>query len=205
MKAVKKIFISLILLIASVSVFAQDASLKLLKTKKMKPLTAVVVGKIKVIYDEDRNFYAETFSIPEKRLNAPDCYQVPYPMKENQNIERNNLPLVRTNGDYFYDFCWIMNDKIRYNAPFSFFMFQDPLKIASEKLLIYFTLPIKFVCNVPKGEQYLYVGTIVYHVTGPNFEISRIEILDEYDEAVEDFKKVAGNDKQLCRALLETY
>lgn len=64
-------------------------------------------------------------------------------------------------------------------------------------------LPISYNIQVPEGENFLYVGTLVYEYEGDDFSLKRIIILDEYDEAQEELNKLFKNKSyKLCRVEL---
>ena len=64
-------------------------------------------------------------------------------------------------------------------------------------------LPISYNIQVPEGENFLYVGTLVYEFEGDDFSLKRITILDEYDEAQEELNRLFKNKSyKLCRVEL---
>ncbi|MBD5440202.1 MAG: hypothetical protein HDR33_04175 [Treponema sp.] len=61
-------------------------------------------------------------------------------------------------------------------------------------------LPISYNIQVPEGENFLYVGTLVYEYEGDDFSLKGITILDEYDEAQEELNRLFKNKSyKLCR------
>lgn len=203
MKTMKKACLCLICALSTFSVFAQNSS----KVKVTDPGkgTVVIYGKVKIVYEGNREFYYKTFNVKPEVKKNPDCYQAPIPVYENQHKKSNQLPFLVEEGDYFYNYCWNMKNKVKYDGTFLWYLNKNPKDTKFDASTLSVLLPIRFVCNVPKDEKYLYLGTLVYYVSGDDFQVTRIEILDEYDSAKKDFSKVQGNDKVLCRALLETY
>ena len=65
-------------------------------------------------------------------------------------------------------------------------------------------LPISYnIPEVPEGENFLYVGTLVYEYEGDDFSLKGITILDEYDEAQEELNRLFKNKSyKLCRVEL---
>ncbi len=64
-------------------------------------------------------------------------------------------------------------------------------------------LPISYNIQVPEGENFLYIGTLVYEFEGDDFSLKGITILDEYEEAQEFLNKlIKNNPYKLCRVEL---
>lgn len=64
-------------------------------------------------------------------------------------------------------------------------------------------LPISYDIQVPEGENFLYIGTLVYEYEGDDFSLKRITIVDEYDEAQEELNRLFKNKSyKLCRVAL---
>jgi hypothetical protein len=64
----------------------------------------------------------------------------------------------------------------------------------------YTRLPVGQEADVPAGAQYLYLGTLVYHVADEFFTIDRVARVDEFDAAQEILRKQFGSGVQLYRA-----
>lgn len=91
---------------------------------------------------------------------------------------------------------------------------SDKKRITSQEgiyMLYYFNgsskmelrLPISYNIQVPEGENFLYVGTLVYEYEGDDFSLKGITILDEYDEAQEELNRLFKNTSyKLCRVEL---
>ena len=183
-----------------VNVFSKDAKVSLKEPKDGK---IIVIGRIKVIYDEDKDFIAKTFSIAECEKSKPDLYERPTPLKENQSKDRLSLPDLYENGDLFFDVCWISKRKISYEGRMAFYFFG---KVQSKKEQgIFITLPYNFSFEVPKecDCKAFYIGTFIYHVFCDDYKIKKIEILDEYDEAEKELNKITGKDFALYKAELK--
>lgn len=163
----------------------------------------VLYGKIKIIYNGNKYFYADTFNLKEEDRNESDSYKIPVPLQANCHRKSQKLPDIIENGNYFYDYAWVVRNKIKYNSLLNLLLFTKPgvTKITDSTIIAW--LPFCFECSVPKKEKYVYIGTIVYYVSGSDFKVDRVEIVDDYDQAKIDFSKAQGEDKQLCRALLE--
>lgn len=72
---------------------------------------------------------------------------------------------------------------------------------ASEKASI--VIPLQFKFTVPEDEIFLYVGTIVIELTGPDFVVKKISVIDEYAEAQKWLENETGSkDYRLCRVKL---
>ena len=209
-----KLLIFLIIFFAGQSLFAKD-----FKIKEPKPARVIVVGKIDVVYNEDKTFIGKTFALSPKEFEYPDIYERPKPLEENCCKDNSNLPYTYENKKVFFDICWNMKNKIRYKSLFRFHLFANPKDIiiddgfyytsnqrysfSSEKIQpnIYINLPAVFEVEIPKNAQVIYIGTIRYYVEGDDFEITKIEIADEYDSAKEEFNKVSAKKMELYNAV----
>lgn len=144
------------------------------------------VGKIKVVYDGDLDFLLQTRNAKSSELN-PDRYSFPgAPEKEyyeSNEIFCNLVSFTKNTREVSLSSA---------NTTPEYYFYSD------RRMKLY--LPADFSFTVPEGEQFVYLGTIVYHFTGDDFTLKSIEILDEYDEAQEEFNKMAGTDEfRLCR------
>ena len=63
--------------------------------------------------------------------------------------------------------------------------------------------PAYFDVDIPEGIDAIYLGTFNYYVTGDNFTISDIELLDEYDLAQEELDRSLGKHCDMARAVLK--
>ena len=64
----------------------------------------------------------------------------------------------------------------------------------------YLTLPVGQEVEIPSGAQYLYLGTLVYHLVDEFFTIDKVMRIDEFDAAQEILRQQFGAGVQLFRA-----
>lgn len=64
----------------------------------------------------------------------------------------------------------------------------------------FYYIPSLARCIVPKGTKYAYAGSWIITIDPATLDISKIELVDEYDQAKEWFQKKYGTKKQLVRA-----
>lgn len=176
---------------------------KEVKISELEDGAVVLYGKIKIIYDGNISFYADTFNLKEAERNNPYSYKIPVLLQANRHNKSEKLPDIIENGNYFYDYGWVVRNKIKYNSLLVLLLFTKPGVTKNTDSLLTAWLPFDFECSVPKKEKYIYVGTIVYYVSGSDFQVDKVEIVDDYEQAKIDFSKAQGEDKKLCRALLE--
>ena len=87
-KLIKNIIAGILLSVTGFAAFAQSTTLKVDASK------IIVVGKMTVVYDEDREFIFKTRGIPESQIDEPDTYNVPY-ISDPNDTWGSNLSTLR--------------------------------------------------------------------------------------------------------------
>lgn len=197
-KTIKLLTEALLFAVTAFSAFAQTSKLKVDSSK------IIVIGKINVVYDEDREFIYKTRGIPEEYLDKADTYVVPYISDPNDTWGSNYSKYAKenqleyNNGDFFIIQYAIpkKGEKIlRYRDAYNFFFYS------SVRAKIYLWLP-DFDIDIPDYASALYMGSFTFYVTGDNFTIERIDYIDEYDLAQEELDRALGTHCDLARAVL---
>lgn len=151
-----------------------------------------VVGKIKVIYDGNMDFLLQTRNAKENELLGDRYSFEGSPEKDYYNADEifcNLIAFTKNTRDVVISNLSTDNE---------YFFHSD------KRLALY--LPTNFKFTVPEDEHFAYIGTIVYHFTGDDFTLKSIEVIDEYDEAQEEFNKLAKTDEyRLCRVQLSSF
>ena len=198
-KLIKNIIAGILLSVTGFAAFAQSTTLKVDASK------IIVVGKMTVVYDEDREFIFKTRGIPESQIDEPDTYNVPYISDPNDTWGSNlskyykENKTVYPNGEFFIVQYGIpkKGDKVLRFRSWSDFKYFD-----SSKASIWLPLP-DFDVDIPDGVSALYIGSFTFYVTGDNFTIENIEHIDEFDLAQEELDRALGTHCDLVRAVLK--
>lgn len=200
-KLIKILIAGAVLLSTGFSAFAQSSKLTKIDSNKI-----IVVGKINVIYDEDREFIFKTRGVDEKLIDNPDTYTVPYIYDKNDTFAKNEIKYYKENqteypvGDFFM---------VQYNIPkkgdkvLQFRYRYDMYYYGSRNAQLFLYLPAWYDVDIPDGVEALYLGTFNYYVTGDNFTIDSIERVDEFDLAQEELDRVLGTHVDMARAVLK--
>lgn len=201
MKKITKYLLAGLLLIAgNLCAFAEAPALKVDSGK------VIVVGKINVIYDEDRDFIFKTRGITEEYAEKADTYTVPYVADPNDTFGNNASKYYKDNKtEYPVGETFIVQIKRIKKSPNSLF-FRNTFKMffyESARAMIYLPLPADFDVDVPDDVNAIYLGTFNYYVTGDNFTITDFELTDEYDLAQEELDRALGTHCDLARAVLK--
>lgn len=199
-KILKYLIAGFVLIACNVSAITAAPAIKVDSSK------VIIVGKINVIYDEDRDFIFKTRGLPETAADKPDTYTVPYVMDSSDTFGNNSSKYYKDNQtDYPIGETFIVQVKRMKKTPntltfmrsFPMFFFDS----AMAKINLY--LPEYFEVDVPDDVNAIYLGTFNYYVTGDNFTISDFERIDEYDVAQEELDRLLGSHCDLARAVLK--
>ena len=180
--------------------FAEEPNLKFDSNK------IIVVGKVNVIYDEDREFIYNTRNIPETLIESPDTYIVPYISDPNETWWTDKTRFTKENqieypiGDFFI---------VQYNIPKKgekILQFRDGFSMnfySSIKASIDLPLPFPFDLEIADNAFAIYIGTYNYYITGDDFTIVDIEIVDEYEQAQEELDRALETHCDLIKSVLQ--
>ena len=197
MKRMNKFIVSvLVLFFISSSLFSENIKLKAVDDKSV-----LFVGKVTVVYDGNRDLIPEYRGYADEEYEAVDVYTLPFfndgtfssELKAAMFSLKNKKNLFN-NGDFFYGTYKVDKQTREVN-------FKDVSKYyfnSIEKAYIY--LPFVFDVSVPEGVNVAYLGSFIFYVTGDNFTIDRIELVDEYDLANEFLKQNTTDEFKLFRA-----
>lgn len=200
MKKISKYLIAgLVLIACNVSAFAAAPTLKV-DSKKV-----IIVGKVNVIYDEDRDFIFKTRGLAETSADKSDGYAVPYISDPSDDILGTKASKYAKENITEYDIgeTYIVSvtrpkkspNTLTFTRSFPMYFFSDGMA------KIYLPLPAAFEVDVPDDVNAIYLGTFTYYVTGDNFTISDFELIDEYDLAQEELDRRLGEHCDLARAV----
>ena len=200
-KFIKAVIIGTLLFATGFSAFAQSSKIKQESGK------VILVGKINVIYDENRDFIFKTRGVDQKLAEKADTYSVPYITDPEDKFSSHMSEFYSKNqttypvGDFF-----MLNFRIpkkgeqilRFRKYFTMNFFD------SVQAKVYLPLPEEgFDVDIPEGVEALYFGTLNYYVTGDNFTIANIEKIDEYELAQEELDRSLGKHVDMARAVLK--
>ena len=200
-KNFKYLIAGLVFVACNICAFAADAPALKVDSGKV-----IIVGKINVVYDEDRDFIFKTRGLPETAAEKPDTYTVPYVMDTADTFSNNASKYYKDNKtEYQTGETFIVQVKRMKKTPntltfmrnFTMFFFD------SNMAKIYLPLPAYFEVDIPDDVNAIYLGTFNYYVTGDNFTISNFERVDEYDLAQEELDRRLGTHCDLARAVLK--
>ncbi len=197
----KYLFAGLILFSIGFSAFAKDVSLK------ADPDKVIIVGKIKVVFDEDRDFIAKTRGLTEKEMETSDGYTVPYVIDPSDTFGGNLTKYYRENKTNYNNGETFIVQVRRSKKNRNTLMFRNPFEMyfyGSGKSFIYLPLPADFNVEVPDDIDAIYLGTFTYYITGDNFTVHEFERVDEYDTAQEELDHMLGTHCDMIRAALKT-
>ena len=195
---IKRIVTLLVVFSTVFSVFAKS-------TIKEDDSKIIVVGKINVVYDENREFIKETRGISDKDAEGKsDVYVIPYVVDTADTFGSNQSKYLKDNqteypiGDFFIvQFKSLKkSDKLVYKGYMNMYFY------GSTKAKIY--LPMDFYVDAPEDVNAIYLGTLTYYVTGDNFTIDSLVISDEYDLAQEELDRALGTHCDMVRGVLKS-
>ncbi len=199
-KFVKYIIAGLIILSSGFTAFAKAPALK------VDPDHVIIVGKINVFYDEDRDFIFKTRGIEAEDAEKSDGYAVPYIQDPSDTFGSNASKYYKDNlTEYDIGETFIVQVK-RPKKSRNTLMFRksyDMYFFSNGKAKISLPLPAYYDVDVPDDVNAIYLGTFNYYVTGDNFTISNIERIDEYDLAQEELDRALGSHCDMARAVLK--
>lgn len=210
----KKIAVILLCIVSSFSFcYGMDIDARELKWSVYKPMgvgkrgaKAVVqsdnvvgiVGKVIVKYNGDiervRNYrdsadyagkpdvYKPIGAINEKSISEGEVFCASFDLEDGENVISSDRPPLR-------DFA--KNKYATFNYMSYYFNSCGNMRL---------DLPIQYNIQVPEGEKFLYIGTLVYEFEGDFFTLKKITVIDEYDEAQAALDKLVKKGKYtLCR------
>lgn len=204
-KSFKCLLAGLVLITANVCAFADAPALKVDSGK------VIIVGKINVVYDENRDFIFQTRGISESSAEYADTYGVPYVWDSSDTFGSNSSKYYKENQtEYPIGETFIVQVKRNKKAPNTLtFKRNFPMYFFSSiKATIYLPLPITsdtaaLEVDVPDDVNAIYLGTFNYYVTGDNFTIDNFERIDEYDVAQEELDRRLGTHCDMARAVIK--
>lgn len=197
---IKYIIAGLIILSSGFTAFAKDPTLK------VDPDKVIIVGKINVVYDEDRDFIFKTRGLDASSAEKGDIYSVPYISDPSDALGSNYSKFYKENKtDYDIGETYIVQvrrpkksrNTLMFRKDYEMYFFSNGMA------KIYLPLPADFDVDVPDDVNAIYLGTFNYYVTGDNFTISDFERIDEYDLAQEELDRALGTHCDLLRAALK--
>ena len=201
MKKLVKILITCAVLFATAfTAFAQSSKIKVDSNK------IIVVGRINVVFDEDRDFIFQTRGLEDSQKEKTDGYSVPYISDPNDPLGANWSKYLKENDTEYDigDFFMVSfrrpkkgENVLSFRSAFPMYFFCD------SRAKIYLPLPSYFDVDIPDGVDAIYLGTFNYYVTGDNFTISDFQLVDEYDLAQEELDRSLGKHCDMARAVLK--
>ena len=196
----KYLLAGLVLITCNISAFSASPAIKP-DSKKV-----ILVGKVNVIFDEDRDFVFKTRGISDTYAEQSDTYVVPYVDDPSDTLGGNSSKYFKENQtEYPIGETFIVQVKrikktpnsLKFSGLFKMYFF------GSSRAMIYLPLPTAFEIDVPDDIQAVYLGTFNYYVTGDNFTICNFERVDEYDVAQEELDRRLGTHCDLARVPLK--
>lgn len=186
-KGLKKyVFCLLLITIASLALGAEE------KLKKPNAKQVLLVGKIIVDANLDRDFIFNTFKMKDEQKKASDLILIPRQMSSEDESDTFISRFVNNGTLFFAHYAKPKKGVLDfYSVDFCFFSHS----------LAAIILPIFKQIVVPNDTQYLYIGTFKISVRGNDFIIEEIVHYDEYDEAKIEFAKLFPKE-ELKRAVL---
>ena len=164
----------------------------------------IVVGRVNVVYDENREFIRQTRGISEKDAEGKaDTYVVPYCVDSADNFGNNQSKYTKDNQTEYPigDFFIVQFKKLKNSNKLVYTNYMNMYFYGNTNAKIY--LPFDFYVDVPDDVNAIYLGTFTYYVTGDNFTIHDWVITDEYDLAEEELNRLVGDHVDLYRAQLK--
>ena len=164
----------------------------------------IVVGRVKVVFDENREFIKQTRGISDKDAEGKeDTYIVPYCVDTADKLGANQSKFLKDNQTEYPigDFFIVQFKKLKNSNKLVYTNYMSMYFYGSYKAKIY--LPFDFYVEVPDDVNAVYLGTFTYYVTGDNFTIHDWVVSDEYDLAEEELNRLVGEHVDLYRAQLK--
>lgn len=217
----KRVAIALIFLLSVFSVNAEDYSYDSLEdAKKVGESGLLVIGGGSKFFTKPKNFgkAVAIFGKVTVKYNGDLERVKKFRDLGSQFAEKENIyrPFGSADKIFYSDgevFCTTIpfadSDKKRITSQ------RDNVKNKDDNIIMWYNympyyfngsskmklmLPISYNIQVPEGENFLYVGTLVYEYEGDDFSLKGITILDEYDEAQEELNRLFKNKSyKLCR------
>ena len=194
----KTIFIAAALLCLCAATFATE------KVKEPGKNQVLLVGKVSLLKDLDRDFYIQTLGL-DPSLRAKNHV---YGFLPDPRLDIISVPIDTVLGDYFF-----IPVKINKSGRFSlngFFVFlfsegEKKIDVAGRVYLArarHIFLPFGMDVPVSSENRYVYVGSYTYSFAGDNFVVDGIKQKDEFDEAQALLNQKLGKNVQLTRAVL---
>lgn len=178
----KKFFLALAFIAAAASVFAADKSSMTIKPKSKQ---VILVTKIVVESDIDRDFLFATRGVHESLKNSEDNYMLPLTgAPEQKNLFENG-----TFASVVYDIP--RNSRIVGLTSIEYYFWSSRSA--------YLILPFMLGAKVPEGEQAIYIGSFYIKLKGDNFEVASVKRIDEFDAAKDYLKRTYNGEYNLMR------
>ena len=192
---IRKAFLIICIYLCSFSLFA----------KGIKNNEIVIMGKITVICDVNRDELAKLRGLSQDKIEKGDFYS--FPMTEEQrskleydrmyNMSKKQVEMI-PNGDFFFDVVK-RTEKITFSTEYSRYCLTNFMLFGEKVLGI--LIPFPYYVNVPKNENAIYVGSVIVHINEA-FEITKIEVIDDFDAAKLAFEEKFPGKYSLCRVQL---
>ena len=194
----KTIFIAAALLCLCAATFATE------KVKEPGKNQVLLVGKVSLLKDLDRDFYIQTLGLDPALRDKNHVYGfLPDPKGDIISV-----PIDTIIGDYFFIPVKIpKNGRFLLNGFFVFLFSEGEKKIdVAGKVYLararHIFLPFGMEVPVSSENRYVYVGSYTYSFAGDNFVVDGIKQKDEFDEAQALLNQKLGKNVQLTRAVL---
>lgn len=152
----KKSILALFFILIATNLFAQSV--------KLKKNEVIVVLKVDVVSDIDRDFIETTRGITD--TSNPDVYKIKSYDGGRGSWQNNDFSIS------FYEKDKTNPIKIR---GFEYYLFNSTFAE------IY--IPLEFSFTIPADAKAVYIGSFEIYIDGRTFEIKSIKRFDEYDDA----------------------
>ena len=186
----KTIFIAAALLCLCAATFATE------KVQEPGKNQVLLVGKVSLLKDLDRDFYIQTLGLDPSLRDKNHTYGfLPDPKRD----DILTVPIDTVIGDYFFIPVKIPKTGRFPLQGFFVFLFSEGEKEPSAHFIY---LPFGMDVPVSSENRYVYVGSYTYSFAGDNFVVDGIKQKDEFDEAQALLNQKLGKNVQLTRAVL---
>ncbi|WP_428770372.1 hypothetical protein V1L52_00680 [Treponema sp. HNW] len=194
----KYVCIFVLLLCAVSTIVAQNA-----KVKEPGKKQVLLVGRVSLLQDIDRDFYIKTLDLNPELRDAPHRYG----FLTSPNAQIPSVPIDSVIGDYFFIPIKIPKDGRFSLKGFFVFLFTPESNKLTKGNIFYerarhIYLPFGMDVQVSPENRYVYIGSYTYSFAGDNFMVDGVQRRDEFDEAQDILNARLGKEVQLTRAVL---
>lgn len=195
----RKVFLIICIYLLSFSLFA--------KGTKIKNNEIVIMGRITVICDVNRDEISKLHGLSQEQVEQGDFYSCPMTEQQRSQLEYDrqyNMSKKQvgkiSNGDFFFDVAK-RTEKITFSTETSRYCISNFMLFGKKVLGV--LIPFPFYITVPENENACYIGSLIVHIN-ESFEITNIELIDEFDAAKVAFEEKFNEKYSLCRVQLQT-